>query len=140
MIGSQYDTRLPAHTAQRRGWWAYVLMAAAVFTILWTAYAHAASLRVCILDDTNPNIAAAPVFLNGNAFNPDMLAGSTVAAGKRCNLLPIAATLAKGVDFSTTVKYANSVGEVSAASNALPFRLPSTPPVPVLDNIQIVAP
>lgn len=140
MIGSQYDTRLPAHTSNRRAWWVYVLMATAVLTILATAYAHAASLRVCVLDDPNPNIATAPVFLNGNAFNPDMLAGSTVAAGKRCSLLPIPATLAKGVDFSTTVKYANPLGEVSAASNALPFRLPQNPPIPTLDSIQIVIP
>lgn len=123
---------------KRRLWWLAALLA--VGLLLAPMWANAASLRVCVVDDASPDVTTAPVFMNGNPFHPDLLAGSTVASGKRCNLLPIPATLAKGQNFTTTVKYANSVGTVSAPSNGLPFRNPGDPPVPVLDSVSIVAP
>lgn len=141
MIGSQYDTRLPTYTRSRRGWWAYVLVVASLLVIVLTAYAHAATLRVCFRAPTpDDNAATAPVFLNGNPFHPDALAGSALSGTRRCASLPIPGTLAKGVDFATTMKFVNSAGEVSGASNAIPFRLPGSPTIPVLDSVSIDAP
>lgn len=108
--------------------------------LLAPAFASAASLRVCITDNTSPDIATAPVYLNGNPFNPDMLLGSTVSASGRCNALPIPATLAKGQNFTATVTYKNAVGEESVPSNGIPFRNPGAPPVPILNSLSLVAP
>lgn len=106
-------------------------------------FAHAASLRVCLVDNISIDIATAPVFLNGQPFHPDMLTGSTFNGTPpvgRCNTLPIPATVVRGQDQAVTVKYTNTLGEVSAPSNALPFRLPSSPPVPVVNGVSIVVP
>lgn len=119
---------------------AYLTILTLVVSTVVVAAAWPASLRVCIDDNAAPDIATAPVFLNSNPFSPDLLVGSTLTNGKRCNLIPIPATVVRGIDQSTTVKYVNTLGEVSAPSNALPFRLPSSPPVPVLNSVQIVTP
>lgn len=134
----------PKHSAQhvRRFWWIMAAVILAAFLI--PAFAHAASLRVCILDNTSPDIATAPVYLNANPFHPDLLAGSTAevkdGVSRRCNLLPLPATLAKGQNFTTTVTYVNQTGKESAPSNGVPFRNPGDPPVPVLDSVQLVVP
>lgn len=102
--------------------------------------AHAASLRICFTNDTSPDIATAPAFIDGNPLAPDLLAGSTLTGTKRCNVTPIPATLVRGASATVTMKYANSIGEVSAASNGLSFRNPALPPVPAITDVSVVAP
>lgn len=145
MIGSYYEVHpppTPAHPGRRVVLVIAATVAALVLGAAWAA--SAASLRVCVKDDTSADVVTAPVFLNAQPFHPDMLDGSTVevASGvaRRCNLLPIPATLAKGQNFTTTVKYANAVGGVSPPSNGVVFRFPGDPPIPVLDSVQVVAP
>lgn len=105
-----------------------------------TAKADAASLRVCFTDDTSPDIATAPAFINGNPLAPDLLPGSTLTATKRCNVIPIPATLVRGQSATVTMKFTNAVGEVSAPSNGVSFRNPALPPVPVITDVSVVAP
>lgn len=102
--------------------------------------ADAASLRICFTDDTSPDIATAPAFVNGNPLAADLLPGSTLTGTKRCNVTPIPATVVRGQSATVTMKYANSVGEVSAPSNGLSFRNPALPPVPVITDVSVVAP
>jgi len=107
---------------------------------LFTGAASAASLRVCFVNALpNPDISTAPAFLNGTPFVEDLLPG-TLVGNERCTTIPIPGTIAKGIDQSFTMKYANAVGEVSAASNAKSFRLPNTPPVPIINSVSIVVP
>lgn len=140
MIGSPYFDPEPSPRG-RTTFWVVLALGVALFAALFVpGLVHAASLRVCVADNPSPDIATAPVYLNTNPFYPDLLVGSIVVSGKRCNLLPIPATLARGTTFTTTVTYRNAVGEESAPSNGVPFRNPGAPPVPVLDSVQILAP
>ena len=112
----------------------------ALIAVLAASSAHAASLRICFTDDTSPDVATAPAFINGNPLAPDLLPGSTLTGTKRCNVAPIPATLVRGASATVTMKYANAVGEVSAPSNGLSFRNPALPPVPVITDVSVVAP
>lgn len=119
---------------------AFMVVVTTVLFLMMVAWASAASLRICFVEPP-PDIVTAPAFLNASPFHPDLLAGSvTGAAGVRCNTVPIPATVVRGTDQAITMKYTNALQEVSAASNAKTFRLPSTPAVPVIDSVQIVVP
>lgn len=100
---------------------------------------HAADLRICMTDASVANATTVPAFAGSTQINPDVLNGSTVTAGVRCSLTPIASTLPRNVDLSLTLKAVNTLGEVSAASNAKSFLLPSAPTAPNVISIQIIA-
>ena len=121
----------------------FLIITAIVLGILiTTAIANAASLQVCWERNSNPDIIKAPVFLDGNPFVENALEGSTVDVPtmKACNQFPIPGTLLRGQDFTVTMRYVNTVGEVSAPSNGRSFRNPNLPPVPVITDVSVVAP
>lgn len=109
--------------------------------LLIPTIAHGAALRICY-DTTNLNVDTAKIqFLaNGNLAIPDVLAGTTVSGTKRCGDFPFPATMTKGTDYTLTLRGVNSIGEVSSASNALPFRFPNPPAIPTGVTVQIVIP
>jgi hypothetical protein len=113
-----------------------------LFGILFIpAIANAASLRLCY--DTaslNADTAKIQLLANGNLAIGDVLAGTTVSGTKRCGDYPFPSTLTKGTDYTLTLKSVNAIGEVSGASNALPFRFPNPPANPTGFTVQIIVP
>jgi len=120
----------------------WMIVVTLVLAILCIAGAtRAASLQICYVDPLpNPDIATAPAFVNGDPLWPDLFVNSTSSSAGRCSIIPIPATIVRGTDQSVTMKYMNTLGEVSAPSNGKSFRLPLAPPVPVVNSVAIVAP
>lgn len=114
--------------------------AVGVIILCVVSVVHAASLRICMDDASVAGAASVPAFAGSTQVNTDVLAGSTVVAGVRCSLTPIVASLPRNVDLPLTLKNVNALGEVSAASNAVPFRLPSAPTAPTGVTFSIVVP
>lgn len=100
---------------------------------------HAASVRVCWDDASTINASTVPGLVGTVSLSSDLLIGSNVLSGKRCSTVPLPAGLARNTDLPVTVIATNAIGEVSPASNAVTFRVPSAPTVPTSITVQIVA-
>ena len=106
-----------------------------VALLLVPAVVEAASMKFC-WDDASTLGAAKVSAYAVNASMPkveiadDLLTGSTVTTGKRCQIAPFPTTLQRGVDYSVTITQTNAVGEESGPSSAVNFRYPTAPTAP----------
>lgn len=107
----------------------------------------AASLRICFVDPLpNLDVSTAPAFVSPligtpTPLSPDLLILSAlVEATKRCAVVPVPATLVRGRDFTTTMTYVNTLGEVSEPSNGVTFYFPNRPTKPTILEVQVVTP
>lgn len=107
--------------------------------VLVAGTAQAADLRICWSDASTASMAKVSAQLGTVATVADLLPGSTVSAGVRCSETPIVTTWPRNVDHIVTLRAVNALGEVSAPSNGVPFRLPSAPPVPSNVTVSIIA-
>jgi len=113
-----------------------------LFGILFVpATVNAAGLKVCF-DPASVDADTAKIQLlaDTNVAIPDVLAASSVSGTKRCGEFPLPVTMVKGTDYTLSLKAVNAIGEVSGASNALPFRFPNPPKIPTGFTVQIVTP
>ncbi len=102
--------------------------------------ASAASLKTCWDDASVAAGNAVPGFVGTTSYSTDLSVGSSVVGTKRCSTVPLPSGLPRNVDLPVTIKQSNALGEVSAASNAVPFQLPALPTVPTGVTVQIVLP
>lgn len=121
---------------------AFMVVVTMVFFLWLVAIANAASLRICFVDPLPPpEVVTAPAFVNGEPFYPDLLPFSVLIDGNtRCSVIPIPPTLVRGVDQVFTMKYTNSLQEVSDPSTGKTFRAPPRPQQPVIESVSLVSP
>lgn len=104
------------------------------------ARADAASLRVCYTDPASPDVSTIEFSVGTLVVDPDVLAGSTLAAGVRCKNAPFPASLARGQNHQATIRGVNAIGEGGPASAPVTFRAPAIPGQITNVTVQAVAP
>lgn len=98
--------------------------------LLGAATADAASLKICWDAATiNADVASIEAYGGATLLYPDVWAGAVQDGAKYCATKPFPSTLVRGTNVAVTLKAVNSLGEASAASNAVTFRAPLVPPV-----------
>lgn len=116
-----------------------VLCASFAFFLGGSAEGATPSLQICFDDPSVAAGNAVQAFAGSTQIATDIVPGSTTNAGKRCAVVALVASLPRNVDLPVTLRAANALGEVSAASNAVPFRLPSAPTAPTGVTVSIIA-
>lgn len=113
------------------------------FTLLGllASNADAASLRVCYTDPSaDPDVKTVEFSVGTLVVDPDVLAGSTLAAGVRCKNAPFPASITRGQNHQATIRGVNAIGEGGPASAPVTFRAPAVPGQLQNVTVQAVAP
>lgn len=119
--------------------WIAVLVGA---LLVLATMAHAApGLKVCFKGVTS-DAATVPLYVDALKVAPDLLAGGVSQPdGSECSSVsPIPASVKPGISQSYTVTAVNALGQESAPSGALTFRLPTLPTPPTLVSVGATGP